>query len=117
VLRSVPGAPRFFPRARVDDSNPRRLRKATDAATDIETVNLGDPVDTVISSLTFKHLFPSFEYALRNIAEQLCPEGLVVFDLIEGHRRYFEDDGVTYICWYSRDEVSSAPVAMNSSNT
>jgi SAM-dependent methyltransferase len=76
-------------------------------AGDIEAVELPEPVDAVISSLTFKHLFPSFERALDNLARQLSPGGRVVVDLIEGHRRYFEDDGVTYIRWYSRDEVSS----------
>ena len=74
---------------------------------DIETVDLGEPVDTVISSLTFKHLFPSFERALENIARQLSSGGLVIFDLIEGHRRHFEEDGATYIRAYSREEVES----------
>jgi SAM-dependent methyltransferase len=74
---------------------------------DIETVDLGPSVETVISSLTFKHLFPSFERALQNIAQQLLPGGMVIFDLIEGSRRHFEDDGVTYIRSYSRDEVRS----------
>ena len=72
---------------------------------DVETVELDREVDAVISSLTFKHLFPSFEAALANLARQLRPGGTVAFDLIEGQRRYFEDDGVTYIRWYSRDEV------------
>jgi SAM-dependent methyltransferase len=71
---------------------------------DVETVDLGEPVDAVISSLTFKHLFPSFEPAAKNLAGQLGRGGLIAFDLIEGRRRYFEDDG-TYIRWYSRAEV------------
>ena len=64
---------------------------------DLETIDLGRQVDTVISSLTFKHLFPSFEQALQNIARQQSPGGLVIFDPIEGHHRYFEDGNVTYI--------------------
>jgi SAM-dependent methyltransferase len=72
---------------------------------DVETVELGEDVDSVMSSLTFKHLFPSFEAALANLARQLRAGGTVVFDLIEGQRRYFEEDGVTYIRWYSRAEV------------
>jgi SAM-dependent methyltransferase len=72
---------------------------------DVETMALDEPVDSVISSLTFKHLFPSFEPALRNLAGHLRPGGVVVFDLIEGERRYFEDDDVTYIRWYTRPEV------------
>ena len=72
---------------------------------DAETVELDAPADTVLSSLTFKHLFPSFEAALRNLVAQLRAGGVVIFDLIEGHRRYFEDDGVTYIRWYERGEI------------
>jgi SAM-dependent methyltransferase len=72
---------------------------------DVERIEIGEPADSIISSLTFKHLFPSFEGALRNLAPQLRPEGLVIFDLVEGHRRYFEADGVTYLRWYSRAEV------------
>jgi SAM-dependent methyltransferase len=72
---------------------------------DVESVRLETPVDAVIASLTFKHLFPSFEAALANLAPQLSPGGIVLFDLIEGDRRYFEDDGVTYIRWYTRPEI------------
>ncbi len=74
---------------------------------DAERLRLEEPVDAVISSLTFKHLFPSFEGVLANLAPQLRPGGSLVFDLIEGERRYFEDDGVTYIRWYSRDEIET----------
>jgi SAM-dependent methyltransferase len=72
---------------------------------DVETVELGQEMDSVLSSLTFKHLFPSFEAGLSNLARQLRSGGTVVFDLIEGQRRYFEEDGVTYIRRYSRAEV------------
>lgn len=72
---------------------------------DVEEVRFAEPVDAVLSSLTFKHLFPSFEPALRNLASQMAAGGVVLFDLIEGSRRFFEDDGVTYIRWYERDEV------------
>ena len=72
---------------------------------DVETVDLASPADAVLSSLTFKHLFPSFETALRNLAAQMAAGGVVVFDLKEGSRRYFEDDGVTYIRCYERGEA------------
>lgn len=72
---------------------------------DVETVELDRQFDSMISSLTFKHLFPSFEAALANLAPQLRPGGLAIFDLIEGRRRYFEPDAVTYIRWYSREEI------------
>ncbi|MGC1814660.1 MAG: hypothetical protein WA696_11025, partial [Solirubrobacterales bacterium] len=60
---------------------------------------------TVISSLTFKHIYPSFELALRNLAGQLSERGLVLFDLIEGSRRYFHWDEITFVREYSREEV------------
>lgn len=74
---------------------------------DVEHVSLATPADAVISSLTFKHLFPSFEGALSNLASQMAPAGVVLFDLIEGSRRYFEDDGVTYIRAYERSEIEA----------
>jgi SAM-dependent methyltransferase len=72
---------------------------------DVESVRLEAPADTVLSSLTFKHLFPSFNRGLANLASQMSPGGVAIFDLIEGERRYFEADGVTYIRWYTRGEV------------
>ncbi|MGA8805469.1 MAG: class I SAM-dependent methyltransferase, partial [Solirubrobacterales bacterium] len=72
---------------------------------DAESARLDTPVDTVISSLTFKHLYPSFELALRNLAGQLSQRGLVLFDLIEGSGRHFERDVITYLREYSREEV------------
>lgn len=73
---------------------------------DAESAELGTGVDTVVSSLTFKHMFPSFEGLLANVARQVNPGGIVLFDLIEGDRRYFEDDEVTYIRHYGRSEVA-----------
>ena len=72
---------------------------------DAESAQVHTPVDTVISSLTFKHIYPSFELALRNLAGQLSERGLVLFDLIEGSRRYFHWDEITYVREYSREEV------------
>ena len=74
---------------------------------DVEEVRFEAPVDAVVSSLTFKHLFPSFEKALANLSSQMAPGGIVLFDLIEGSRRYFEEDGVTYIRAYQRGEVET----------
>jgi SAM-dependent methyltransferase len=62
--------------------------------------------DVVVSSLVFKHLFPSFEKPLTHVAEALNPGAMVFIDLIEGHTRYFEDDDVTYIRHYTRDEIA-----------
>ena len=74
---------------------------------DVEEVRFEAPVDAVLSSLTFKHLFPSFEKALANLSSQMAGGGIVLFDLIEGSRRLFEEDGVTYIRAYERPEVEA----------
>lgn len=73
---------------------------------DIESVELGEGFDAAISSLTFKHLYPSFRNALARLAAQANPGALFLFDLYEGVGRHFEDDGVTYIRSYTRPEVS-----------
>jgi SAM-dependent methyltransferase len=70
-----------------------------------ESVALQEKADTLVSSLTLKHFYPSFEAALANAAGQMRDGGTIVIDLIEGERRYFEDDAETYIRWYQRDEV------------
>lgn len=72
---------------------------------DVETAAFDQTFDVVFSSLTFKHLFPSFEKALRNLARFLESGGTCFIDLIEGRQRYFEDDGVTYIRHYEREEI------------
>jgi SAM-dependent methyltransferase len=70
---------------------------------DAETASLDAPVDGAYSFLTFKHLYPSFEAALRNIASQLNPNGVVVFDLIEGDRAYFHHDRTSFVRHYTRE--------------
>jgi SAM-dependent methyltransferase len=74
---------------------------------DAETARLGPEFDVLLSSLTFKHIYPTFGRALSNLQDQLRPGGLAIFDLIEGEREYFQrQDGVTYIRHYSRDEAA-----------
>jgi SAM-dependent methyltransferase len=75
------------------------------AVGDAESAVLEGRYDLVISSLVLKHLYPTFERALRNCATQLAPAALVCFDLIEGSDSFFEQDQVTYIRWYTRAEV------------
>jgi SAM-dependent methyltransferase len=72
---------------------------------DVESVAVGEPVDAVLSFLTFKHLYPSFRAALANLEPQLRPGAGVMFDLIEGSREYFHRDRLTFIREYSRSEV------------
>ena len=72
---------------------------------DIETVALDGRFDVVLSSLTLKHLYPSFEAALRNVARHLNPGATVIFDLIEGDEQGFPLGRETYCRSYSRAEV------------
>lgn len=72
---------------------------------DAEKTSFDTRFNSVLSSLTFKHFFPSFEKALRNLANYVNPGGMFFFDLIEGQRRYFQGDGLTYVHWYTRGEV------------
>jgi SAM-dependent methyltransferase len=72
---------------------------------DVETVELDTDIDLVLSSLTLKHLYPSCERALANVSSRLRPGGRLVFDLIEGERRRWEHDNLTYIRSYSREEI------------
>jgi CBS domain-containing protein len=74
---------------------------------DIETVVLNERFDAVISSLTFKHLYPSFETALRNVEQHLNDGATVIFDLMEGDSEGAFDPvgGISYIRSYPRAEV------------
>jgi SAM-dependent methyltransferase len=73
---------------------------------DVETVALNECFDVVLSSLTLKHLYPSFESALRNIERHLNPGATAIFDLPEGDdRHWFSGDEITYIRSYSRAGV------------
>jgi SAM-dependent methyltransferase len=74
---------------------------------DAESVRLDEPIDSVVSFLTFKHIYPSFQAALTNLGSQLRPGGRIVFDLIEGSREYFHRDDRTFMREYTRDEVAA----------
>jgi CBS domain-containing protein/SAM-dependent methyltransferase len=74
---------------------------------DIETVSLGERFDVVLSSLTLKHLYPSFERALRNVKRHLNPGALLIFDVIEGTQEGFEPNEVTYVHRYTRPEIQA----------
>ena len=58
---------------------------------DAEKASFEDSFDVVLSSLTFKHLFPSFENTLRNLLNYVNYGGMFFFDLIEGRKRFFEN--------------------------
>ncbi len=92
-------------------TNVTRLRERFDdpriefVNADVEQMTLDRSYDVLMSSLTFKHLYPSFERALANCAGHMRAGGLLFFDLIEGSRRMFETDGATYVRCYTRPEV------------
>jgi SAM-dependent methyltransferase len=76
---------------------------------DFETMPIpGGPFGLVYSSLTFKHIYPTFAAAVENVAKYMLRGGVIAFDLIEGTSPgYFEkEDNVTYIRQYTREEVA-----------
>lgn len=72
---------------------------------DVENFVFTERFDIVFSSLTFKHLFPSFSNALVNLAKYMNTGGIIAFDLLEGDSRVIEDDQVTYVRAYQQQEV------------
>ena len=96
----------------LSEENVRHLRSAFEDPRieilhgDAESVEFDAPVDSVYSFLTFKHIYPSFEGALANLGRQLRPGGTIVFDLIEGPRRYFHRDEHTFMREYTRAEAA-----------
>jgi SAM-dependent methyltransferase len=73
---------------------------------EVEHLQLDRKYDALISSLVFKHLFPTFEKGLDNVARYLNPQAVVCFDVYEGAGAQFESGGVTYIRQYTRPEVT-----------
>jgi SAM-dependent methyltransferase len=75
---------------------------------DAENVVLDGRYDTVVSSLTLKHLYPTLEKALGNIAGFVDAGGLFVFDLLEGTGSSFAKNPKgthTYVRRYTRADV------------
>jgi len=82
----------------------------------VETYPFDSRIDTVVSSLVFKHLQPSFARALSNLRPHLAEDATVIFDLIEAGGdssvAYLEHDPkarpeATFIRKYTRPEVVS----------
>jgi len=73
---------------------------------DMEEVSLDGEYDLLFSSLTFKHIYPSFEKGLNNLGKSIKPGGHAVVDFIEGNRRVFEKDQVTYVRSYSKGQLT-----------
>ncbi len=70
------------------------------------TSALVEPFDLGMSSLTFKHLYPSFVVVLEHCCASMAPDGRFAFDLIEGSKAFFQPDGVTFIRAYEREEIA-----------
>jgi SAM-dependent methyltransferase len=73
---------------------------------DAETIEFGEPIDSIYSFLTFKHIYPTFATALANLGRQLRPGGTIAFDLIEGSREYVHRDNHTFMREYTRREAA-----------
>lgn len=69
-----------------------------------EDIELNDTFDLAVSSLTFKHMYPSYEKALSNMSRFINQNGMVLFDLIEGNLAAFTEDG-TYIRFYKKTQI------------
>lgn len=76
---------------------------------DVENVAFDERFDTVLSSLTLKHFFPSFGPALQNVSRFLNPSAQVIFDLLpEGKGDTFHEvdsKPIAYSRTYLRSEV------------
>jgi SAM-dependent methyltransferase len=74
---------------------------------DAETFDPG-VVDAVVSSLTLKHVYPSFEPVLAKVGAHLARDGVVVVDLMEGGElRHFEGGRGNFIRSYTRRQVTA----------
>jgi SAM-dependent methyltransferase len=71
---------------------------------DVEKATFDERFEIVISSLTFKHLFPSIENALRNLVDAMNSGGVLCFDLREGEFQSF-GGGREFMRGYTRPEL------------
>jgi SAM-dependent methyltransferase len=75
-------------------------------AGDVDELEEEARYDLCISSLTFKHLFPSFERAAERIHRALRPGGVLAVDLVEGQMQEFQHNWKeTFIRAYTRSEA------------
>jgi 2-polyprenyl-3-methyl-5-hydroxy-6-metoxy-1,4-benzoquinol methylase len=69
-----------------------------------EDLKLHTTFDIILSSLTFKHVYPSFEKLLTNVSQYLNKNGMVFFDVIEDDLAFFDKDG-TFIRCYTKPQI------------
>jgi SAM-dependent methyltransferase len=95
----------------ISEQNIEYLRKKfPQAAVHFMQANIEDAAlplqfDVGFSSLTFKHLYPSFERGLRNCSQYMSPGGRFIFDLVEGDQAHFVNYGTAYVRRYRREKV------------
>jgi SAM-dependent methyltransferase len=79
------------------------------AGGDVNTWRANGPIEVVLCSSTFEHLYPDCRQALMNMRSQLAEGASLFIDFIKSERAYgsFDVDARTYIRWYSREELSS----------
>ncbi len=95
----------------LSEENVKHLRKKFEARSDMDFVcgdaeedGLGSGVDLIFSSLVFQHQFPNFLRMAKNAATSLREGGSLVFDIPEGHDRWFKHNGA-FIHQYCRLEI------------
>jgi phospholipid N-methyltransferase len=80
---------------------------------DVNSARINEPIDLVISSSTFEHLFPDFATGLTNLVKQLNPLAGIAIDFAQSdeamaHRQQgFEPQGHAFVRVYSAEEIQS----------
>jgi len=82
---------------------------------DFARVDFGSKYDVVLSSITLKHQYPTFEQALKHVCEYLNKDAILFFDLIENKNNNLKSEGIpaksvwydgnTYVAYYTRAEI------------
>jgi SAM-dependent methyltransferase len=76
---------------------------------DAATVRLPGPFDLLISSLTLKHVYPTLQPVLANLAPQASPDSKFVFDLLEADVFGFVADSAQ--TWSGKIRLAVDPLA------
>ena len=75
---------------------------------DVESASFDTTFDIVLSSLTLKHLFPTCETALENVARSVSPGAVFCIDFMESEepmKIWEEQDQSTFVRRYTRPEL------------
>jgi len=72
---------------------------------EVESASFETGFDVVLSSATFKHLFPSIEPALMHLRSSANPGCILCIDFLEGTWTGYEPDNVTFVHMYTRPQL------------